>query len=145
MLTSVARRRKRLRWLRLKRFRFQGGKCLRIDGAPDEGIQFLGLDIVGIRLEDRLYLIPYTALLHVRGGRRAQPNPLTPQTLRAEVKQWVDPLSTIWHYFITRNGRLKRGAVLGVTAQGVRLRPQTSRKPELIRWGSISAAVEILE
>ncbi|MGI6609851.1 MAG: hypothetical protein ACOX4G_04980 [Limnochordia bacterium] len=134
---------RRLRRLHLQSFRFKGGKLLHIGLEPDEGIQALGRDFVSIRREDRLYVIPYRALLLARGTLRVNPNPSVSITLRQQLVQWIDPKSSLWHYFISRRGRLLRGAVMAVSQRGVWI-----RGPEhlhLLRWRILGAAVEILE
>lgn len=88
-------------------------------------------------------MVPYRALLVARGTRRATPNPSVPISLRQQLEEWVDPESSLWHYFISRHGRLSRGAVIAVTDRGVWLR--RDGRLHLVRWRLLSAAVEILE
>ncbi|MGI6081967.1 MAG: hypothetical protein ACOYEP_03745 [Limnochordia bacterium] len=135
--------RHRLQRLDLRAFRFQGGRLIHTGFEPDEGIQALGRDFVSIRRQDRLYLVPYRALRLVRGTRRARPHPDCPRSLRQMIVQWIDPHSTIWHYFISRRGKLLRGAVVAVTRKGVLIRRHEHL--HLLRWRLLGAAVEILE
>lgn len=134
-----------LKWLHLQAFRFQGGKLIRIGHEPDEGIQFLGKDFVSVRREDQLYLVPYGSLVAARGTRRKIPNRIETVSLRQELVQWIDPESTLWHYFISREGRLFKGAVVGINAKGIRLRPLGHRRTLTLPWSHLGAAVEILE
>ncbi|NLN20260.1 MAG: hypothetical protein GX162_13470 [Firmicutes bacterium] len=123
----------RLRMLDLRAFRFQGGRLIHIGLEPDEGIQALGRDFVSVRRQDRLYLVPYRSLCTACGTLRAKPHPSHPDSLRQVLVQWIDPNSTLWHYFISRRGKLLRGAIVAVTRKGVLIR--RCGHLHLLRWG----------
>ncbi len=131
--------------LRLTAFRLRGGRIIRIPVAPGQGISAVCRDFVSIRVEDLLYLAPYTMLAMVRGKQGRRPHVRRQAWFQAEIRTWIDPYSTMWHFFINKRGRRIHGAIEAVDESGVHLRREKGSRIYLLAWPEISAGVELLE